>query len=246
MRPVTQSDAVLSQLLPTLHKFNCSRSNSRLPGLNNASLENDLIALLPHLRPERLPWKNNACEADLDVFEGSKRLVDVLSSDAHEAESMKDGDLEAADFGEFGVNMEGVSVSTESVKDGLVFGGLLFDYCVGLPRWGLVGGGGSSAVCGLGWATEVSGATDEDGELVNKHEVAGGVPSLGPSNDNSCCSLVNNLKEDGMGSQCPRSWDWVFLNFEELLAMEEHHGVELRNNLVIRERGLGSKGWDDT
>jgi len=82
--------------------------------------------------------------------------------------------------------MEGVSISTESIKDGLVFGGLLFDYCVGLPRWGLVGSSGSSAVCDFGWATEVSGTTDEDGKLVNKNEIASRVSSLSPSNDNGC------------------------------------------------------------
>jgi len=149
-------------------------------------LENDLVALLPHLCPQCLPWKNNACKADLDALEGTESLVYVLSSDAHEAESVKDGSLEAADFGEFGVDMEGVSISTESIKDGLVFGGLLLDYCVRLPHWGLVGGSGSSTVCNLGWATEVSGTTDEDGKLVNKNEIASRVSSLSPSNDNGC------------------------------------------------------------
>jgi hypothetical protein len=93
----------------TLYQLNSRATNSQLARLLHLSLEhNPLLALLPHLRHERLAREHCAREAHLDVLEGAEGLVDGLAGNAEEAEAMQDGDLEAAHLGEGGVDVEGV------------------------------------------------------------------------------------------------------------------------------------------
>lgn len=50
--------------------------------------ENDLVAFFPHLGNERFARIDRPCKADFDIFPRSKRLEDVFSRKAEEAETL--------------------------------------------------------------------------------------------------------------------------------------------------------------
>jgi hypothetical protein len=111
-----------SQLSILAHQLHRRRRERKLARLLDLGLEDDFVALLPHLRDERLARDDRACEADFDVAEGteSKRVVLVLaelflegegrrenslliyglSGYAEEAKAMQDGRFETAHLGE--------------------------------------------------------------------------------------------------------------------------------------------------
>ena len=55
-----------------LEQLRRSAANGRLARLLDLGLEDDLLALLPHLRHKRLAGVNGAGEADLDVLDGAE------------------------------------------------------------------------------------------------------------------------------------------------------------------------------
>lgn len=65
------------QLSILAHQLHRRRRERELACLLDLGLEDDLIALLPHLRNKRLAGDDRTSEADLDVAEGtkSKRLL---------------------------------------------------------------------------------------------------------------------------------------------------------------------------
>lgn len=125
-------------------ELNTSAGDSRLASLNNSSLEDNDVALFPHLCSEGLAWQDDASEADLEVFECAVLLVDVLARDAEGTKAVEDRSLETTHLAEVGVKVERVAVTVETVQSSLVFAGLLLDNGIGLALWWFVGSSGSS------------------------------------------------------------------------------------------------------
>lgn len=90
-----------------IEQLDARATNSQLTSLLNLSLEDDLVAVAPHLRDEGLAGVNSTSKADLDVLKGAKGLVDGLAGDAEEAETVKNGALETAHLGKGGINVKG-------------------------------------------------------------------------------------------------------------------------------------------
>lgn len=59
-------------------------------------------------------------------------------------------------------------------------------------------------------------------------------------------ALVDDLDELGARQETAGCWDRVFQDFEILLAVEQHHGVEVGDERVVAKGRLSFKGWDDT
>jgi hypothetical protein len=98
-------------------EFRGSTGDGGLASLLNLGLEDDLVALAPHLSDNGLARDNNTGEADLDVLESTEALVDGLSGNAEAAKAVENGGLEAANLGKLGIDVERASnVSYDSVK----------------------------------------------------------------------------------------------------------------------------------
>ncbi|GKT92818.1 hypothetical protein Ct61P_10668 [Colletotrichum tofieldiae] len=67
-----------SELALVAEKLGGSAANGQLARLLDFGLEDNLAAVLPHLRYQRLPGDNGAGEAHLDVLEGPKRSYTAL------------------------------------------------------------------------------------------------------------------------------------------------------------------------
>lgn len=127
MRYIYKSLHLTQALAPTtlyhLHQLGGSAANGELPCLLDLGLEDNLVAIPPHLSDERLARHDSACEADLDVLEstepiirlaslqvefvwGHSPLVDGLASNAKEAQTVQDRGLEAAHLCEARVDVQ--------------------------------------------------------------------------------------------------------------------------------------------
>lgn len=159
---------------------------------------------------------------------------------------MEDGHLEATHLGEAGVDVEGVVVTGQPVDGGLLLSGLLLDNDIRGASGGLVGSSSGATVSRLLLPTETTAPSEEDGHLVVKDLLAslsvGGGDSLP---DNSGVALVNNLDELTLGDELAGGGDWVLLDLEVLLAVEEHHGVEVGNEVIKRVGELGIEWGND-
>lgn len=96
----------LDLALVVANQLSSGASNSRLASLLDLALEEDLLALLPHLGDDGLAGEDGASEADLDVLEGAVLVEDGLSGNTEGAEAVEDGGLEAAHLGEGRVDVE--------------------------------------------------------------------------------------------------------------------------------------------
>ena len=173
----------------------------------------------------------------------------MLAGDAHGAEAVEDGDLEAADLAEGWVDVERVAVAVETVQSGLILAGLLLDDGVGLAGRRLVGGDGVGGAggCGLGRATEAAGAADEHGGLVVEELLAvGGVLGGEAHDDDGGVALVDHVDELGVRNGLGRGGDGVFADLEVLLTVEEHHGGEVGDQVVEVPGGSGVEPGDNT
>src|SRR5690606_28713953 len=102
--------------LSSLKQLSTSSSDGKLASLNDLGLEDNLASLLPHLGSERLSRKDNTSKSNLDVFVGTKLLIEMLSRDTKRAEAVENRNLEASNLGELRVDMEWVAVTRESVE----------------------------------------------------------------------------------------------------------------------------------
>jgi hypothetical protein len=87
-------------------ELSSSTGNSGLASLLDLGLEDDLVALAPHLSDNCLTRDDNTSEADLDVLERTEALVDSLSGNTEAAEAVENGGLEATNLGKLGIDVE--------------------------------------------------------------------------------------------------------------------------------------------
>lgn len=230
-----------------LSKISSGTANGKLTGLLDLGLEDNLlVTLLPHLGDERLAGVHGTSEADLDVLKGTELLVDRLAGNAERAETVQDGHLEASHLGELGVDVERVVVTAESVDGSLLLGRLLLDDDIRGAVGHLVDGGGCAAVSTALLAAEAATAPEEDGHLVVEELLARlGVDGGDAVLDNGGGALVDDLEQLGLGDEAAAGRDGVLLDLEVLLAVQQHHGVEVGDDVIEAVGGLGVKGRDD-
>lgn len=101
----------LQLALPGTSQLGASACNAELTSLLHLGLEDDHIALLPHLGHQRLAGDHNTCKADLDVLELAVSPHNRLAGNTERAQTVKDGLLEAADLAELGVDVQRVAVA---------------------------------------------------------------------------------------------------------------------------------------
>lgn len=160
---------------------------------------------------------------------------------------MKDGLFEAAHLGESRVDVQRVVVAAQAVQGSLVGLDVLLIDVVGATAGGLVGGGGGTAVSGLLLAVEAAGAADEDGHLVVEDLLVGlGVDGGDARLDDGGVALVDNLDEARAREEAARGGHGRLLDLEVLLAVQQHHGVEVGHDGVVAKGRLGGEGGDDT
>lgn len=170
----------------------------------------------------------------------------MLSRDAEEAQSVQNRHLEATHLAELRVNVQGVTVPRESVQRRLLLCRLLLDDGIGRALRRLVHGGSRAAVSPLGVSTERARPADEHGGLVVEDFLAGGgIDGGGALDDDAGGALVHDLDELGVGDELGGGGDGVFADFEELLAVEEHHGGEVGDDVVEGVGGDGVELGDD-
>lgn len=217
---------------------------------DSTDLEEDLVALAPHGGLEGLAGVDSLGEADLDVLELGGVVVavgveDVLTGNTERAETVEDWDIEPTNGSHFGVNVEGVPVTRETVESSLILGGLLLNNKVGLAGGDLVGSGGGTTVSSVLLASEATGATDEHSELVDADIVALLVGGLDSDGDNAALALVEDVDDVGGRGQLAAGGEGAD-DLEVLLTVEKHHGVE-RGEDVAEGNGVhGGEGGDDT
>lgn len=118
---------------------------------------------------------------------------------------------------------------------------------VGRALGGHVGGGGGAAVGGLLLAVKAAGAAEEDGHFVVKDLLArlgngGGDGRL----DDGGLALVDGLEQAALGHEVGARGHGELADLEVLLAVEQRHGVEVGDNLVVGEADVGRHGGNDT
>lgn len=91
---------------PSLNKLCGGTGNSRLASLLDLALEDDLVAVTPHLGDEGLAGNDGTSEANLDVLDGAVLIIDGLAGNTKAAKAVENGGLEAAHLGERGVDVE--------------------------------------------------------------------------------------------------------------------------------------------
>ena len=79
---------VHSQLRFLSHKFRRSTCNRQLACLLHLRLEDDLVALLPHLCDQCLAWQHRARKSYLDVSKRAVFLIDGFCGDAEETQAV--------------------------------------------------------------------------------------------------------------------------------------------------------------
>lgn len=170
-------------------------------------------------------------------------MDNVFPGDAEEAQSVKDGDLEASDRREGRVDVQGVTIAREPVERGLLFRCLLIDDGVGSALGRFVHCGCGAAIAALCGAAEAAGSADEDGALVVE-DVLAGVGVLGgcARDDDAGCAFVDDFDEAWVRDELGFGGDGVFADFEVLLTMEEHHGREVGEDISEGEGRCGVKG----
>lgn len=234
-------------ILFPLKQLSRRATNRQLARLLDLGLENHLVPILPHLGHQGLAGKHGTSEPDLDVLELAKLLIDGLAGNTKEAQAVKDGHLEPAHLCEGGINVQGVVITAQPVKRGLLLGSLLLDNKVGSPSGGLVGRRRGAAVLWLLLSIESTASAKEDGHLVVEDffarlSVGGGDTLL---NDGGV-ALIHNLEELALRDELSGSRDGILLDLQVLLTVEKHHGREVGDEVVKGIRELGVEGGDDT
>lgn len=235
------------QLASTTHQLSTSTADSQFARLLDLSLEQDGVADLPHLCDEGLARQHDACEADLDVLEGTVGLQDVLTGDTKAAQAVENRGRETTDFAELRVDVEGVEVAGETVDSGLLFCCALLDNGV----WGALGRGVDLGCCttvaALLRATKVAGTTDEDRALVVEDFLTS-LCILGHAAvyDKTSSALVNNLDQLWYSDEVGFGGNGELADLEVLLSVKKHARVEVGDDLIEGEGRLGVERRNDT
>lgn len=104
-----------------------------------------------------------------------------------------------------------------------------------------------AAVAALLLAAEVARSSDEDGGLVVEDDLASlCVLGLGAVDDEAGGALVDDFDEFRNCDELGFCGDGEFADLEELLAVEEHAGVEVGDDFVEGEGRFCVEGWDHT
>ena len=98
----------------TVEQLSSTTSDGELTGFYNGDLEDDLVALLPHLGHECLAGVDAARESDLDIAERAIRLQDVLARNTHEAETCREQSID-----QWGVQRI-IRVQARTMQNGLI------------------------------------------------------------------------------------------------------------------------------
>lgn len=170
----------------------------------------------------------------------------MLARNAKEAQSVQDRHFEPADFAELGVDVQRISVARETVDSGLFFGGLLLDHSIRRALRRLMYSGCGTTVSALGVSAKLARAPDEYGALVVENLLAGVCVDGGRAlDDDAGGPFIHNLDKLGVCDELSLSGDGVFPYFKELLAVQEHHGGEVGNDVVQVVGGHGVELRDD-
>ncbi|KAI3479441.1 hypothetical protein L1887_58459 [Cichorium endivia] len=195
--------------------------------LNHARGEDDLVALLPHARLERLAGEDVAGEAHLDVLVRAVLAEDVLARDAKRAEAVQDGLVKATHLRKAGVNVQRVVVARQTVQRSLRIRRLLRHHLVRLARRRLVRRRRCTAVLARLLAAKAARASDEDGALALEDEVAAAlVEGVHHRRYRRSLALVQHLHQLGLVHQRRARGDGL-LDRQVLLAVQQHHGAEV-------------------
>lgn len=94
-------------------------------------------------------------------------------------------------------------------------------------------------------STEPATSAKEHCHLVVEKVLTGlGIRSGHTVLDNGSIALVHHLNEFGFGDEPARGWDRVLADLKVLLAVQQHHGVEVGHERVKAEGCLGVEGRD--
>ena len=105
-RRYSTSSPPLDLALWRLHQLCRSTCDGELARLLDLGLEGNLVTVAPHLSHQSLAGNDTTGEADLDVLEFTKALVDSLSGNAKEAKAVEDGSLETTNLGKGRVDVK--------------------------------------------------------------------------------------------------------------------------------------------
>lgn len=134
----------------------------------------------------------------------------------------------------------------------MLFCGLFLDNGIWVSLWWGVSSCGSSSVSWLLLAAEATTAPDEcRGLIVEKGLASLLVDRARTSLYDSSVAFINYLNELGVRDEGARCRNGVLQNFQILLAMEKHHGVEIWDNIIhavwslSTEEGNDPKRWEN-
>ena len=171
----------------------------------------------------------------------------MLPANTEAAQAVKNGRREAASLAELRVDVERVQVTGETVDSSLLLSSLLLDNNVWVTLGRRVYLGGGTTVCALLLSTEVARAPDEDGALIVKDVLTGlCVLSDGAIHNKSSSALIHDFDELGDGDELRFRGNGELADLKELLAVQEHAGVEVGHDVGEVEGSFGVKWWDDT
>lgn len=138
-------------------------------------------------------------------------------------------------------------VSAETVEGSMVLRDGIFRDKVGCPRRRLVGSCSGAAVGGCLLTVKASRSADKGGHLVVKHIFTSAcIDSRQANLDHCCVALVEDLEKLASCDQVRRRGHRVLSNLEVLLAVKQHHGVEVGDDLVESECVVGGHEWANT
>lgn len=101
--------------------------DAQLPTLLDPCLERDSIAGLPDLGYQGLSRLDSAYKASFNVLNGTELAHDMFRSNSETAETMQNRAFEPASRACSRVDMQGVSVAIQSVKNRLIWRSRLLD-----------------------------------------------------------------------------------------------------------------------
>lgn len=228
-----------------------------------ALTEDDLVALFPHLGYQSLTGYNGTREPDLDVRIRTEGLENMLSSNAHGAETVQNWRrrrsaaagkgfhaeptwlLETTHGRKVGVDVQGISVTRQPVDGGLFLGGLLLDNSVRLSLGWCIDSGSRTSVDALLLAVETAAASEHDCALVLKDRLARRlVDGLDNHGDCRCLSLVEDFEKLDLVDQ-GRACRNGCLDLEVLFTVQELCRVKVGHK-VEAKRARGSELGNDT
>ena len=149
----------------------------------------------------------------------------MFARDAKRTETVQDGSFEAADFGEFGVDVEWIPVAVEAVERGLFVGCFFFDDDVWVAGRRLIGGRRGATISTLGRNPEATAAAHEERHFIVEEVLAGLGVFGGVAVDlDGGVAFVEDLDELRVVGDGGGGGDGEVADLEVLFAVQDHHG----------------------